>query len=98
MKHNKYRSIVIFALIIFSIMLAYKWHIKKINQHEIKSLGSAYLFYDAKVCPNRTKLEEIKVKYSRQFDDNDANQKQFIDDNFNSLFMEGCSESEHKAN
>ena len=89
--------IILLGTLAISAITGLKWHMVKTNQHEIKSLGSAYIFYDESVCPNKSKLLEIKAKYSKQVDDTDANQKQFIEENFNKLFIEGCTESENKA-
>lgn len=96
---NKISKHIIIGLIVLIAILCLKsWHEGTKSKYEIKSLGASYLFYDSKICPNKSKLDEIRAKYSKTFDDSDANSKQFIEANFDKLFMEGCVESERRIN
>ncbi|CAL4858397.1 hypothetical protein BRC2024_KWYBBTRE_CDS_0255 [Acinetobacter phage vB_AbaM_AB-Navy-v2] len=79
------------SLILLGVGIYYIPAIKiKTYEHEVDSLAFSYRVYKSSVCPNRAILKEIRDDYVSTVNNNNVTKLGWINDNFDSRFMETC--------
>lgn len=82
---------IILGLIIFAVP---KNQGPEKYERDVQSVALAYPVYVSDLCPNKSGLDDVKNSYLKTLDEKDVSQRDWVNSNFETVFMKKCLDSE----